>query len=500
MIYDIFRNNILLASVKPTDQSQLSQKKEAEDIVKLFFTLEENVKFLVGDYIIFEKTEQKYYLNKQPQAIESPKNYQYECIFEGRIHELRKTKVFLTTAKTVGSYIDYKFPLTGNAETFLLFIVDNLNRTGTGYTIGTFKSTETTTIDFNNWNVLEAVTEMAKQLEFDWWLNDKEVNFDSKTVESSYVFQVGRLLGFIELTRLRVENENIETVVYGYGSTENLPPRTADEGQTYDSPLLTENRLAFKGVDSESKVENNVETYGKIESVQEFEDIKPEFTGQVTSLGSTERIFHDTSIDFDINEQLLAGIVPKITFLTGKLIGLTFNISYVDSNQEITMDYYTDESGEYPNDIIFAEVGDQYKLFDLMMPESNITDAETRLEAATQSYIDKQSNPLVAFSGKLDKGFIRTYNIVLNLGDLIRIISSAFEIDNLYEINELTQNITEPEIYSVKFGDVLPKGLLATLRNINFETQQSSYTISRTSVTNNNITNIIGEDIEWERL
>lgn len=497
MIYSIFRNNILIIKVKPNDSSELSQKKQNEDIIRLNFTLDNPIEFKIGDNIVFEKTEQQYYLNKLPRSLESPKNNQYECIFEGPIHELRKTKVFLTT----GEYKDYKYPLTGNAETFLQFIVNNLNENSSGYTVGSFKDTETTTIDFNNWNVFEAITQLSEELNFSWYLDNKVLHFDENPEESTYVFQVGRLSGFTQLIRTRIESENIETVVYGYGSTENMPPRTAEEGQTYDSPLLTENRLAFSGVDGESKLENNVDLFGRIESVQEFDDIKPEFTGVVSEIDETNtRIFFDDSIDFDINDQLLAGIFPKITFLTGKLIGLTFNISYELATDKITMDLYSDESGSYPNDLIFAEIDDQYKLFDLVMPEIYVTDASSRLEAATQEYMNTQSNALQSYEGALDKEYIQKGNIVLNLGVKIRVISSAFLIDNLYEIKELIQSITEPSKYTVKFGDVLIVGLVISIKNNNFNTKQSIYNVSKNSVTNNQVTNIIGETEEWVSL
>ena len=506
MIYSIFRDHILLVDVKPNNNSELIQKKQSEDYIRLNFTLEEFVDIKIGDYISFEKTEQLYYINKKPRVVESPKNNKYECIFEGSIHELKKTKVFLETPKTTGGfYQDYKFPLTGNAETFLLFIVDNLNRNGTGYTVGKSKITATLTINFNNWNVFEAISELSQKLTFSWYLNGKEVNFDEKDFNSLYTLQVGRLAGFTELTRMRVDSENLETVVYGYGSTDNLPPRTAEEGITYDGDLLTENRLSFDGVDGESKLENNVDLYGRIESVQEYNEIKPERIGTVSAIEEDNvQIFYDADMDFDVNDQLAPGITPKINFLTGSLIGLTFEILFDNDTKSFTMDFYSDESGSYPNEIIKAAVGDQYVLFDLVMPLSYIVEAVARLRLVVQAYIDKQSSGLELYEGKIDKAWVEANEIILDLGDLIRVVSVPFLIDNLYEIKELVQNINNPNKYAVKFGDVLPKSLLSVLRQRAFTTQQEIYNIENntyTSVqTTNQITNIIGQEIDWQEL
>jgi len=490
MIYNIFRNGLLVVQIKPSDSSEISQIKQQEDIIRLNFISNSFLDIRIGDCIFY--LGELYSINKKPKVIENPKNYQYECIFEGGIHELRKTKVFLTTQKTNGFYKDYKFPLTGNAKTFLQFIVENLNRGTLQYQIGKFKETDTITINFNNWNVFDAITEICNQLKISWYLEKNTLNFDEKNTEKSYVFQVGTLLGFIDLTRIRVESENIETVVYGYGSTENMPPRTSSSGLTYDSNLLTENRLCFEGVDGESRLENNVDLYGRIESVQEF-DIKPEYTGTVTSIISTLS-FSDSNLDFNINDYLLSGIVPKITFLTGKLIGLTFNISY---NGNIVMDTYSDESGQYPNDLIFAEIGDTYKIFDFTAPESYINNAKERLILATQEYLEKQSKGLEQFDANVDKDFIQMNNIVLEIGDLVRIVSEPFQIDGLFEIKSLTKKFTNTSDCSLKFGDVLPKGLIFSIKNSNFTNKQSIYNINRTSVTNNQITNIIGDENTW---
>jgi hypothetical protein len=496
MEYSIYRNNILVTSVKPNTNSELSQKKQSEDIVRLYFVLDSYIDIQIGAYIVFEKTNQKYFLNKKPRVVESPNNYQYECIFEGNIHELRKTKVFLQT----GDYSDYRFPLTGNAETFLSFIVDNLNRAGGDFVAGSFNETSTITIDFNNWNVFESIQEISSKLGISWYFDGNILNFTDKEVESVFVFQVGRLSGFTSLTRTRVSSENIVTVAYGYGSTENMPPRTATSGQTYDSHLLTENRLAFVGVDNESKLENNVDLYGRIESVQEFPDIKPEFTGIVETFVDNQS-FIDTSIDFDINAQLLAGIFPKITFLNGLLIGQTFNISFDNSTKKITMDFITDEVGSTPNDLIKAAVSDQYKIFDIIMPSAYITDAQTRLEEATQAYLDKQSKGLELFDGILDRQFIQDNGIVLNIGDLVRVISKPFEIDNYYEIKELTQKITDKWDYTIKFGDVIPKTLLRSITSANFSTSQDIYTVASSTYTTTQINNVvnttINESTEW---
>lgn len=499
MIYPIFRNNKLVVNVKPLSTSELYQKKQEDDVIKLNFTLEEFVDLQIGDYIVFEKTAQKYYLNKRPKVKVSPNDNSYECLFEGNIYELKKTLVFLDTPKEDGTfYRDYSFPLTVNAKTLLDFMVENLNREGSGYVAGIYADTEDTIIEFNKYSVYEAITSASDTLGFSWYLNGKVLNFDIKQETTSYLFQVGRKVGFVDLTRARTDNVDIETVVYGYGSTDNLPPRTADSGITYDSSTITENRLSFVGENGLSKLSKNTDLYGVRESVQIF-DIYPTFTGVVDGIDSTNRfIFTDGSINFDIETQKISGITPKINFLTGKLIGLTFDISFDYETGTITMDTYSDESGDYPNSLLYPEIGDTYKLFDIVMPDVYLEDAKTRLKQATQDYLDNQSQSLDYYTGSIDKEYIQSKGIVLNLGDIIRVVNSEFNIDNNYEIKSLTQKIVDPNDYAIGFGDTLPKSFLSSLKINNFTTTQSIYSVKKSSVTNNQVTNIIGgASVEW---
>lgn len=487
MILSIFRNNSEIGRVKPNPSSELVQKKQAEDYIQLNFELDEYLHLEIGDYISFEKTNQLYRLNSLPKIRNVQKKYSYECRFEGRLHNLYKSKVFLNTPANK-TYKDYKFSLTGTAQTLLELIVSNLNEDGYDFEVGGAEETEPITFDFNNWNCYEALNEIAGTFNIEWSVQDNILSFLPPTAQHTELLIVGRLSGLRELERDNVDADKVYTVVYGFGEKKNIPPRP-----TYDSIQLHENRLMF-GADS--KLESNVDLYGRRTQVKEFE-IFPHYTGTVTSKDSFNEIY-DTGIDFDINNQLAEGLTPKIKFLTGQCIGMTFEIIYTTATGRIKLQPMTDESGEYPNETISPNVGDTYTIIDIIMPDSYINAAETRLQERTQQYLDEHDHHRHVYNAHLDNYYVRERGLVLDIGDLIRIVDNNFNIDKLYEVKELIQSITNPYDYRIKFGDILPISLQYRLRLSNFTLEQQIYKINRSTVENTSITNI--NETTWQRL
>lgn len=496
MYYVVFRNGEEIARVKPLESSEIVERKEQDSFIRLDFVSEALIDLRIGDYVTHKRTGLLYVLRNAPTVVERTKEYRYETIFQSLIHTFKDIRAILYTNTANGEFFDYRFSLTGTAQTFLHFIVESLQRRGVDITAGVAKQTDTATLFFNNWTIMESIQQMAEILEFDWWLeNDKILHFDRRTVQQQAVFMVGRLNGLMSIERHALEEQKLSTVVYGFGSTGNLPPRTNQDG-AFSSVLLHENRLYFH---PDSRLERNVDLYGVREEIKEFQ-IRPEYRGTVESVNGLFS-FVDTGIDFDVNEQLLPGIVAKCVFLSGTLSGMTFDINYNHSEKKITLIPLSEESGEYPNEIVFPKVGDTYTLVDLEMPQSYITAAQERLREATETYIEENSVPQFVYDAVLDEEYLRTKQISLSLGDFIRIVSPAYRLDGSFEIKEIIQSITNKSKCQIKFGNALPRSLRFLLENTNFTNAQTIYNIQRASITNNDITNIVdGEIPRWEQL
>jgi len=272
----------------------------------------------------------------------------------------------------------------------------------------------------------------------------------------------------------------------------------------FECPLLTENRLYFEGIDGDSKLEKNVDLYGRREIVKIYEDIFPQRLGEITSVNSLLS-FVDTSQDFDINEYMLSEVVPKIYMVTGRNIGKTFDISNYDhATKTLTILEHKDESGAYPSELFALEVGDEYELLDAELPDSYIIDGQNRLEEKTQIDIDLQSSGLIIYTAELDYQFLQRLSERLNLGDVARVVSGQLGIDEYWELIEVTQNIENPKSYNIKFGDLARKSLLNLLSVRQFQTNQAISSIINNTYnkreTTNQTTIITGEATAWEDL
>jgi hypothetical protein len=421
-----------------------------EDVVKLNFELAEPLALKVGDYIIFNNV--KYSLYDEPKVTTAPKKNEYECNFYSAFYELKRPKMLLG--------FDYTFDYTGNAADFLLLCVNNMNRDLGGYTVGSAPDTEVKTLLISNKTVLEFIQDLKKEFGIEVWLNEKQLNFTAFGADTGYTFKVGRFQGLYNLSRKKVESTNIITKLWVYGSDKNLAP-------DYDSPLLLK-RLAFENADlnNESRLEKNVALYGVREDILELDDIKPERTGTITAIDADDNLkFTDNTIDFDVNEHLLPGLTPKVNFISGALMGITFDLSYDHASKTFTVDAFTDESGTYPNATLKFTAGDKYKLFDISLPATYVSDAKARLRTAGQAHLEKNCVPQVLYSLDVDESHIRRNAMKLKTGDYVTVSDTALGIDGQIRIVGLKQSIVNPDNIELDVGELLPTTLVERINN-----------------------------------
>jgi len=453
---DILRGNTVIATVHPTDDSVYSCKLMGDNIVKLNFRLAVAVSLAFGDHIIWGG--QTFTLNTEHTAKEiATREIEYNCEFQGVDYELLKAGYKLFDNTPVPPQGD--FSLTGNALTFIQLLVANMNRNGSGWTVGEVIESDFKTLDFSGDKCLAALQRLATEFETEFYIAGKVVNLRKKPFAGSIInlsYGMGDSLKWLQ--RINRDEDPIITCLFAYGSDKNLPIGYRD-GAT---------RLMLPG---EGYLLENVTLYGVREGDKIFENIYPRLLaggstdpGKVTAVNGNLK-FADTNLDFDVHEYLGVN-TAKVVFNSGELAGYEFEISAFDNATQT----YTIIAQEYdgmmlPNDVFFPSVGDRYVLVDMQMPEAYVVRAELELATAALAYIDEYSRARDAFKGGCDTLHFKNNNIALSIAQVVRIQSTSLNVDREIRIIGYTQNINEPYQYDVEFGEKPVAGKIEKLTN-----------------------------------
>lgn len=236
---------------------------------------------------------------------------------------------------------------------------------------------------------------------------------------------------------------------------------------------------------------NNMQKYGRVEGTAIFDDIYPTRTGKVTGINATDPfVFTDTTTSFDVSASYIPGTPGKVSFTSGQLAGYTFDIQKYDhTTKEFRIVRNKEErSIEVPSNAIRAQVGDEYVLVDIQLPQAYIDDAEARLLAAANATLAKVSSPQYGYRVTIDPKFIDTYDIDIRLGDKVRLVDADLGVDRKIRIVQLTRNVVNENSYQVELGDEVKAGPLQQLSN-SIQTTQSGLSSLSTQVQNSAILN-----------
>ena len=466
----IKRLGVEIGRVDIDEKTILTKKLMNEDKVTSQFIYPSVLPLQLGDYI--EVGTKNYYLNTLP-SIEKVKNtaFKYNITFESVLYSLYNKMLI-----SIDGLSDFDY--TGNAYEMIELIVNNINEINPGWTIGTVDSTEKKTTTFTNESCRTALTKVAAIWNFEFEIIGQAINLvDAIGNATAYEFEYGKGAGLYSIERRQIQNKSIFTKVYGYGSAKNLSYNYRNR----QKKLVFEERFLTK----------NTAIYGIREGHYTNEDIYPNRTGTITVVNneynaedwdSANSYIEDSSIDFDVNNYLLEGIVAKIVFKSGNLSGSEFDIwSYDHTNKRIFFNVFGDSDGYVaPNLTAFPEVGDTYTLVNIKMPASYIYAAELLLKEETQRFIDANSVPKTLYFVKIDSKYSKTNAISIDAGDLVNVKDVHLGIDSAIRISQVSWPLVNPYEISAVIADFIPYSLQDL--------------VSRAAVTNNKaVTQIINK-------
>jgi hypothetical protein len=419
MIYPVYRGSEVIFNLDAESGSTQETVLNGVDICRLRFTMPNVVDIQIKDYILVDG--KKYSFNTIPDFTKtSERKYTYDCTVESIQYELGK--VLFQDGNGISDFF-----LTGDLTFFITHLVTNLNRVGTGWTVGTVKdSTETLNLQFSNESCLAVLQRLCGQYLVNFKITDEKViSVDNFTQSNIPTFSYGEGKGLYELTRTVVTSKNHITRLYCYGGDKNIPANYRNYSTRLKIPT--------------GYIDKNVDKYGVIEGSISLDEIYPRFKGTVTQV-IDDFTYRCSAIDFDLNAQKMPGVNMKIRFNSGQLAGYEFELAtYTHSTKEFKINTNDQEKAvnvsgaleqfKLPNTLIKAGLGDRFVFVDIIMPQTYIDNAEAELLVKANEYLNQNCDPRAQHDLKIDPLYIRYSGIVLNAGDYINIKDTYLNID-----------------------------------------------------------------------
>lgn len=334
--------------------------------------------------------------------------------------------------------------LTGKLRDWLELLIWNVNKTDdnplgvdTGWQLGNIPDTEYMTLSFDGIDCRSLLSELASAYGYEYYVHDHTINYVSRIEnERNLTFTQGQGGGLYEVEQSNVDSGDVTTRVYPVGGTKNMASGEGDE----------EGRLMLP----EKYLENFSETNRAVEKKIVFDDIHPSFTGFVENpTGENYREFICRDIDFNIDE-LAIGDDARINFLTGDLMGKSFEFKWDNSNKKITLIYQEDELAPIdpetqsrpliPSAAKHLRGGEEFIFTGIRLGESYKQAAISKLREKATDWLAFNSQKRVKFTLDVDYRYMRKKG-GLECGDLITVSIPSRNISRIIRIVSTEKNL-----------------------------------------------------------
>lgn len=449
----IYRDSVVVANVRPENGSVQQKQIMGTNEVRLVFKSAVHLALQIGDY--FSVFGEKYILQQVPTVKKLGMNwFEYQLISRSENLELDKAQyLFLGADNTLK---EAAFSLMGNALDFVQLVVDNANRIGSGWMVGSVvASSQYKNLTFSKDTCLTALEMIAKEYGTEYYIENKVVNLGKLENFSTKSFGQGQGSGFYDITRTNRTDEPLITRLYAFGAEKNLLPGYRD----YSKRLLMTDGAYF--------ISDNEDKYGIIENTAVFEDVFPRRESVVDWVNPADPLnFRDSSLEFNINDQLLPGTTAKVTFNSGQLAGLTFEINtYNHTTKDIFVNVSRDSSYlDLPNEVIRPEVGDKFVFTDISMPDSYVVAAEAELVTKATEFLEKHSEPNYSYQVVFDQAYIKQNNLSLNIGDVVTVFDDDLGVNKSIRVVTTNRDIVNGYDIKVELSDTVEFGVINRLQ------------------------------------
>lgn len=443
-IYRIVDGSPVLITSIASDEAVLGNVIMGKNEIAVSLVTEVILDIKEGDYILLEGI--KYRLNRELEFVDKTIIHDTTFVFEAPEYTLIDK---ILTNRITGST---KVTLLGKLHDWVELLVWNVNKAAdnplgvdSGWQIGSIPDTDYITLTFDGIDCRSLLSELASAYNYEYYVENKTINYVSRIEnERDLSFTQGRGNGLYEIRQSNVDSGDITTRIYPVGGTENIIPGEGD----------AEGRLILP----EKYIENFSETNRVVEKKVVFEKVHPTFTGKVETLsGENNREFVCSTIDFDITE-LAFNDEARVNFLTGDLMGKSFEFKWNNGEKKITLIYQEDtlatidpetqKRPTIPSELKCLHGGEDFNFTGIRLGEAYKSAAVTKLREKAIDWLNFHSQKRVKFTLLVDYRYMRGKGD-LKPGDLITVNIPERNISKLIRITSTEKNLKTGEITCV---------------------------------------------------
>ena len=406
--------NATYIDIIPTDESYRYRSIMGEHTLTLYFSLSTYTEIPTGAWCEFAN--ERYTLNQPAKIVKhNTRNFEYTLTMDSEGANLKNYKFRNPNDKTL------KFPFTTSPRYHVQILVDCLNMIDSGWQVGNCIEASEKLVSYNHNNCLEALEMIAKAFETEYEIIGKTIHLHKVEYfkNNPLPLQYGKGKGFktgvsrtteqSRITRLYVQGGDRNIDRSKYGNKELLLPKSQEyvyEGVTFISD--------DKGLSIAIK---NVQNNGFVnEQSLDLSHIYPKRKGTISGFFAVDidKHFYDIFDDsipqaLDFNAMQIKGEKMLIYFESGMLSGREFEISHYNHAEKRFQLVPKEEDGvTMPNDIFRPNIGDEYSVYNMQMPNAYISDNATKSGASWEmmkeacKYLYENRTDLFTFTGDLD--------------------------------------------------------------------------------------------------
>lgn len=388
-----------------------------------------------------------------PTYNEDTGGYDYDIRFDA--HYIKwKNKIFLYTQGNRRS--EAAWSLTAPLEVHMEIFLKNLKKLGYtyggahyGFSIESSIENKSRLITYQSTSMLDALNEMAKAWDCEWWVDDNMIMFGRVQYGDYVDIEIGVNAANIQPSAQR---DSFATRIYAFGSTRNIPPdyRESEEEEVVVNGIV-QKRLMLPSGYPYVDVRSGLSTAEAIEGVVFADHIYPRTDGLISEVSAYDVIvnedeegktesdsgpaqnagdgetsdqpnqeegeerkkqrywrFKDANFNFS-NDYILPNTELRVVFQSGKLNGMDFAVAFNPNGKPEKLEdgawnpdaqlfeiVANEDYGRLlPDDILKPEAGDKYVLYgwDVTKIEDLglVAEAESELLDYARSYVAKMA-------------------------------------------------------------------------------------------------------------